>query len=191
MHLDWTSMCLKIKNSIQNRPQNEQSIIVICFGKERVEIGSQTHQRIVLGSPTWFQTFGKRPQEDESSHSEWIKQESAITHCIKSSGKRCLHSCWLVCLWSQIGELTVNDGWDSSSFTVEIFKNDSMSHHNSKPLQRCLMSFVITKLSLMSFAILGQFTTNFLKWSPLKMENSLLVFQTNNWNSSQNDAKTL
>ena len=59
LYLDWKSLCLKIKNSIKNRLQNEQSNIIVCFGKARVEIRLQTYERMVLSSLIQFQIFGK------------------------------------------------------------------------------------------------------------------------------------
>ena len=52
-------MCIKMRNAIKNRPQNEQCTLVVSFGKERVEIRSQTYRRMVLSSLVCFQVFGK------------------------------------------------------------------------------------------------------------------------------------
>ena len=52
-------MCIKMQNAIKNRPQNEQCTLVVSFGKERVEIRSQTYRRMVLSSLVCFQVFGK------------------------------------------------------------------------------------------------------------------------------------
>ena len=58
-YLDWKNMCIKMRNVIKNRPQNEQCTLVVSFGKERVAIRSQTYRRMILSSLVCFQVFGK------------------------------------------------------------------------------------------------------------------------------------
>ena len=60
VYLDWKNLCRKFRASIKNTPRKELSSMKYFFGKEEVQIYSQTYRHFVISALVRFRLFGEK-----------------------------------------------------------------------------------------------------------------------------------